>query len=324
MKSLPGSDMLTITVQLGGKLRNLDRAKTELVEKPLLRLQKTLTEKKQKKKQKNQDGEIFEKDAGFLTRENNTVELYKGPSVGYPRIDPASTKNEDAWVQDYLLRIGDHDYPIIVNPPYVEKIQIHGTGFVGIPLVPFVDLLFTDYCTWKWWKKCQGDEAWQEIQGATTRTYIPTFVDEGYILRVECTPIQSKKSHFDDPPHGLSQDIPRIFRGISRMCETGPIRGAPPRPAACRINPMKQKWTDASTLRVMTYNILADQYASTDAAKDDLFAYCPNEYVVLQQLFGMAISAVSPSLLWILRIDFTFPPDIWNGNIVDRLYCKKF
>lgn len=53
-------------------------------------------------------------------------------------------------------------------------------------------------------------------------------------------------------------------------------RGPADPPAAAR-HALTQAPLDPPALRIITYNILADQYASTDHAQNVLFGYCPTQ-----------------------------------------------
>jgi hypothetical protein len=64
------------------------------------------------------------------------VGLYAGPSEQHPVLDAAAVTNEEAWRQGRLLRIGDDSYEIELNPPLLDRIELHARPFVGIPLVP--------------------------------------------------------------------------------------------------------------------------------------------------------------------------------------------
>ena len=64
------------------------------------------------------------------------VGLYAGPSEQHPVLDAAAVTNEEAWRQGRLLRIGDASYEIELNPPLLDRIELHARPFVGIPLVP--------------------------------------------------------------------------------------------------------------------------------------------------------------------------------------------
>lgn len=65
--------------------------------------------------------------------------------------------------------------------------------------------------------------------------------------------------------------------GAPGCAECGPV-AVPPAPAAAAArHAFTAQPTAPPELRVVTYNILADQYAATDAAKNVIFAHCPPE-----------------------------------------------
>ena len=65
--------------------------------------------------------------------------------------------------------------------------------------------------------------------------------------------------------------------GSPAATECGPV-AVPPEPAsAARRHALTQQPAAPPQLRVVTYNILADQYASTETAKTVIFAHCPGE-----------------------------------------------
>ena len=57
-----------------------------------------------------------------------------------PLLDAGSTTNELAWQHGRLLRVGEVEYRVEVNPPMVDRVELHATPFVGIPLVPQVQV----------------------------------------------------------------------------------------------------------------------------------------------------------------------------------------
>lgn len=273
MKSLPDSQNLTITLNIAGKIRNLDRPKQELVEKPLARIQKAFSEKPKKNKKQRHDSNCYTAEVPVPQQ----VRIYRGPNDTYPVIDPLSTNNEEAWLQDYLLKVGEHEFSIIVNPPFVEKIQVHGMVFVGLPVVPHVKVLFTEDYKWQWWKKQPGpDGVWEQLQGAHKRVFIPTPCEEGCLLRVTCTPIQRRGS--------INAEIPTVreFYGENVSCEAGPVAQAPSRKASDGRRLPGHAWTEGLRFRVLTYNVLADQYASTEKAKNIIFSHCAPEFLAWQ------------------------------------------
>lgn len=278
---MPEDPNLTITLTVGGKQRNLDRPKSEPLEKPLLRIQKSAAAPPDKKQERQVAATAGAAEAGnSLAAEALFVGLHDGPTLAHPLLDPGSTANEDAWRQGRLLRVGTTSYLIEVNPPLVEKVETHGTAFVGIPVVPVPKLLFAEVedCTWKWWRHqkntaaaaCTGGAAaaleWQEIAGATSQGYTPTEADIGYILRVECTPTRR------DTPNST------ISIGAAVVTETSsPVVACPVPSSSTGRAELTSTPLNSPSFRIVTYNILADQYASTDAAKTQIFATCPLE-----------------------------------------------
>jgi 2',5'-phosphodiesterase len=278
---------------VGGKQRNLDRPKSEALEKPLLRIQKSAAAPPDKK-QKRQAA------AAAANTTNNTasvsaealfVGLYDGPTLDYPLVDAGGTANEDAWRHGRVLQVGSTTYLIEVNPPLVEKVETHGTSFVGIPVVAVPKLLFAqvEECTWRWWRKQvkKKDAAssvssatagasggvsieWEEIVGATSQGYIPTEADIGYLLRVECTPTRRDST--------TTTTSMTISTGAPLMAEISSPVVAPPSPSSSTgRDELTATPLNSPSFRIVTYNILADQYASTDAAKTQIFATCPLE-----------------------------------------------
>ncbi len=61
------------------------------------------------------------------------------------------------------------------------------------------------------------------------------------------------------------------------MAEVGPVRAGPVLPAAAARHAHTAFPMAPPGLRVVTYNILADQYASREYAQQHLFAYCPGQ-----------------------------------------------
>ena len=270
VKSLPDDPNLTITLTVGGRQRNLDRPKLEPLEKPLGRLQKSAAPALDKKTKRNA-ATAAATPTPLAAPSSYFVGLHDGPTPDYPLLDPSLVTNEDAWLHGRLLRIGETDYMIEVNPPLAESVGTHGIPFIGIPVVAVPKLLFSDVkdCTWRWWRRVPGSNKqqssadWQLISDAQSQGYIPTDEDAGCMLRVECTPTRN--------------DGGKLAIGNSVEIEFGPV-AVPPHPSSasgrCELTPYPLA---PPFFRVVTYNILADQYASTDAAKTQLFVTCPSE-----------------------------------------------
>lgn len=119
----------------------LCRPKDELLEKPLTRLQKSaappIDRQQRRAAQKGKDGGAA--DAAALPQPP-FVGLHAGPSVETPVLDAGSLTNEQAWRQGRLLRIGDAQYRVELNPPLLDRLELHARPFVGIPLMPVVQV----------------------------------------------------------------------------------------------------------------------------------------------------------------------------------------
>ena len=266
VRSLPGEPNLTITLTLGGRQRNLDRPKAELLEKPLARLQKAAAPAPGKKQKRG----AAEAAAAAPAAESSAplVALHEGPTAEHPLLDAAATTNEAAWLPGRLLRVGDALCAVHLNPPAADRVHVHGTPFVGIPLVPLAQLHFADEdaCEWEWQRREPGPSAaaWEPVEGGRRRRYVPAPADAGRVLRVTCTPERRA------PGGG-------VLRGEPAAAECGPVAAAPAPGAGAGRHAHTAAFLSAPDLRVVTYNILADQYAATDTARDVLFAHCPPE-----------------------------------------------
>ena len=283
VRDLPGTPNLTITLTIGGKQRNLDRLKTEPLEKPLSRLQKSAAaprqvDKKQKRKNNNNNDNREGPSTTGSSPATDTifVGLHDGPTADHPLVDPLKTANADAWRHGRLLRIGSSSFLVHVNPPTVERVDTHGTPFVGIPVVAVPKLLFAkvDDCRWRWWKRkvstSREAEEWVVIPEAVTAGYVPTEEDVGCVLRVECVPTRRSDSA---SPTATEVCVGEAGEGVSN----GPVQPVPPLLPALHRSHLTPHRPRPPSFRVVTYNILADQYASTDVAKNQLFASCPTE-----------------------------------------------
>lgn len=65
------------------------------------------------------------------------------------------------------------------------------------------------------------------------------------------------------------------FVGEPATCGVGPVSRGPAQTAGQHRHPLTAEPAAAPQLRVVTYNLLADQYASSSRGKTKLFSYCP-------------------------------------------------
>ena len=84
--------------------------------------------------------------------------------------------------------------------------------------------------------------------------------------------------------------------------DTDAVAAGPALPAAAQRHAHTTTPLAPPGVRVVTYNVLADQYASTDYAQEHLFAYCPRECAILhsQHLITALLRYLS-TLIFILK-----------------------
>ena len=181
-------------------------------------------------------------------------------------LDAQKEANDEAWASGRTLVLGAARYAIVRNPPSVQRLEIYGRAFAGVPVVPRASLLFAEEgaCVWRWERRREGAADWEAIDGADARLYTPSADDIGAHLRVRCRAARCEPGA-------------EIVQGDEAVSEaTGPIGPCPQ---------LERPWLPsaaskpATALRVVTYNILADQYAATERAKKVLFAHCPAEHL---------------------------------------------
>jgi 2',5'-phosphodiesterase len=189
------------------------------------------------------------------------------------------TPNAAAWTAARRLRVGAELFDVSLNPPTVEAISLQAFPMVGYPLLPTATLAFADpaVCRWRWLRQRGGGGGgaggngapedglggWEDT-GCSEACYTPVPADEGCMLRAECTPARA-----GGPGGGAAA------AGEPAAAVAGPVRAAPALPAAASRQLSPPAPAGAPVFRVMSYNILADQYAGTSYAQKVLFGYCP-------------------------------------------------
>ena len=174
---------------------------------------------------------------------------------------------------------GDGDTTTIIrfdvesNPPTVVGIRTFenfcGQNFPGVPLVVDVDLLFATYAIVNWYvdgKLVQKD----------SRGYIPTLQDANRSLAITVTPTSSD-----------SEGATEAFQFSEKIASSIPenalltLRPEWQHPRSTNDNPEDR--SHSSDLRIMTYNILADQNAFSKVnskIKVPFFPYVDKEILI--------------------------------------------
>ena len=262
VRSVQEEEFLTISFSYEGKERKMQRSKSEILSKALTRIE--LSSKKKAKKAKknvqcNEEGD---------TEEGNATLWLNGELVD------SSLTNETAWKDGATLKIGAETFTVEVNPPTVKSLLLPENIMSGFPVMPYLELEFGDkqYSRYKWYKSANDSDEqassvpasandilyWEEV--GNEFLYTPSILDVGCYLKLACTP----------------GDVRRVSDVTSEMTSSMTVAAGPGFcPFDARHMYTKKQTPDYSTFRVVSYNILADNYAKDEFAQKVLFPYCP-------------------------------------------------
>lgn len=80
--------------------------------------------------------------------------------------------------------------------------------------------------------------------------------------------------------NGVPDNSPRLLLGEPAELEVGVVRAAPEPSAGAGRHALTQQPLAAPHVRIVTYNILADQYASQEHSQKVLFSFCPSKCAI--------------------------------------------
>ncbi|XP_014288325.1 2',5'-phosphodiesterase 12 [Halyomorpha halys] len=218
----------------------------------------------------------------FLARIRTNVEKVLNPKVKKKKLNPdeAAELLEVNLIQDgevvdttqqcksvifdstnnLLLNIVGETFKVIVNPPWVESLSLPQSLMVGSYCYPSkLEIIFgdPDNSIFEWYKCDRNSSQWIEIGSSTKLLYL----SEEYLhfkLKLRCIPSDGKT-------YG-----PEVEVMTNAIIKEGPNSC----PFMARQAFTKESLPDGS-FRVVSYNILAEVYAETVTAKQELFPYCP-------------------------------------------------
>ena len=274
-------DKVNIAVPLKGKTRNLNRPCYEPLSKAMFRLRSTVAPRTKGKKgagrgfNKASDAASDAATGAALPDAADAPELICElicPETG-ATVDE-STLNLEAWKQGSLLRVGEEEFVVDLNPPCVASLHLPPRPLVGYPMKASFELRFSsaESCSWRWYRgrpPPAGDQGsspragghkmeWEPITNYSP-AYIPHEMDEGAYLRVDCMPPG------DD---GAMED-----RGLVSAVSDKAVAFGPAQKAGEGRHQLTASVLGRSAVRVVSYNLLASAYADTSYAKTRLFPY---------------------------------------------------
>uniref|UniRef100_A0A8C1WYA1 Phosphodiesterase 12 n=1 Tax=Cyprinus carpio TaxID=7962 RepID=A0A8C1WYA1_CYPCA len=168
-------------------------------------------------------------------------------------------------------------------------------GFVPKLELEFGDLKLSEF---RWFKERSPNapqDRWTEA--GCERVFTPSNLDMGLKVMLKCTP--GNGSRFVEPKELVSSGVVEAGQGTCSFDNR---------------HMFTQKVTDESSLRVVSYNILADVYAQTDLSKTVLYPYCAPyalEMDYRQNLIKKELSGYNADIVCLQEVD--------KGAFVDSL-----
>ncbi|XP_051957305.1 2',5'-phosphodiesterase 12 [Xyrauchen texanus] len=287
VRCVPCELKLTISFNLDGSNKHMLREKTEPLEKVLARISNSIikAQGKEKKSKRNKSA------AEALESGKPEISLcVNGEPVAL------ETVNSDAWQDGAVLHVGEYKYKVERNPPTFTESELPSSLMSGFPVCPKLEMEFGELkdCEFRWYKESAPNaqmsgalDCWREA--GHERVFTPSNTDIGLRVMLKCTP--GNGSRFGQPKELVS---------LSTV-EAGP--------GTCTFDNRHmytQKVTDGPSVRVVSYNILADIYAQTDLSKTVLYPYCAPYAMELdyrQNLIKKELSGYNADIICLQEVD---------------------
>ncbi|KAH8353432.1 hypothetical protein KR084_010939 [Drosophila pseudotakahashii] len=222
------------------------------------------------------------------------------------------------------LQVVDTVYDMVFNPPWISSLKLPSCILAGFVIYPTnVQIQFGErqYSKGVWYKAKKSTDSEWEICGEGFQ-YLVKPQDVGYHLKFTLTPRNEQ---------GI--DGPVMEKVANSAVQEAP--GLCPFQNRHRYTP--DYLSDSNEIRVVTYNLLADLYASSDYAGSTLFSYCPSKYLQIdyrKPLFINEIIGYNSDLICLQEVDqriFDFdlkeileqPPYNFHGLMAPKGKCAE-
>lgn len=267
-------DGYSIEIKVQGKVKQLNRKCSDDVGRVIERLLATIFKSEKKTKNKKMkildsiDLEKIKNEAKMLDKSDNEI--------------PFAMASLDAWKQASVLSLNDITYQVFYNSPKVSSLRVGTRPMVGMPLYPLVQFqnAALKHSKFTWYRRkffqsepmeCEEnakDTTW--IKVSDDIVYVPSEKDEGFHLKVVCQPGSQELPCTG----GDNDEIAQVKSAETQHEVTNTVDKC-----LYEYAPNLQQFlATKNDIRVVSYNILADCYANTEQAQNELFAYCPEKY----------------------------------------------
>lgn len=182
----------------------------------------------------------------------------------------------DCGVHAVIIINGTHRLEVTANPPRVVKLLLPRMPRVGVAQVASAETSQADRATWRWWL---ADDPFRVL--GVGPIFIPALNLESTVVVCECTPVAGEvlgRPTIATLPALLGPLSPRPW--IQRpMVPAAPARGGlsarwDPRADGAGADATGALRRKRQRIRVLSYNVLADMYATTVHAREVLYPYC--------------------------------------------------
>jgi mRNA deadenylase 3'-5' endonuclease subunit Ccr4 len=199
--------------------------------------------------------------------------------------------------------------PITACPPTIMSVttfeDFEARVFVGVPLAVEAHILHATRAVVVWF--ADGAEVCRD-----SISYIPTKDDTGKLLSVLIIPIR--------PGHS-GEGCEEAFEYLN------PVEALPSLPL---IHPMRDVWTIRNRdtapddeLRVLSYNLLADLYASREVDQERMYNHCPVEFLARRRRMPLLLYemlAYQPDVICLQEVDASIFSELFRPCLESQGY----
>lgn len=255
-------EYVSITFYIKDNLNTMNRLRTEGLSQTMARLQSNI-QKKESSKTKTKKKVISSSNQTSSDDKEKTATLLDSVSgLAFP----FDGLTNDDWSSSMVVCIGRHRFSVVVRPPSLVSLAVFPRKHMmaSTPIVPSASCICSDSVEYAWYVET-SPQAYRCV--STDMFYFPCADDLGRSFKVFATPIR------------LEHNVKIKGRAVV-LYLNGPMQHA----NECSMKHIRSAFNESSSaspdeLRVVSFNILADAYATSDFAKDVIYKYVHETYL---------------------------------------------
>ncbi|NXF95594.1 PDE12 phosphodiesterase, partial [Eubucco bourcierii] len=298
VRCVPSEPKLSLRFVLpDGSARHMQRDQAEPLGRALARIATNAAKGHAKTRKKNKKARAEDNPSGEAAAVAPAVRLFSCDGEEIAEEMP----NSAAWQDGAVLQVGEVQYRVERNPPALTELQLPRSLLAGFPVCPKVSAEFASpqHCLFRWYREqrpAAGGEAAASGNGPTwvemsaERVFTPSNALVGLRLKLQCTPGDGAQRY------GLPREVE----------SSGPVEAGP---GACTFDSRHlytKKVCGEGSIRIVSYNILADTYAQTEFSRTVLYPYCAPYALELdyrQNLLKKELAGYSADLICLQEVD---------------------